>query len=67
MKIFVFLGRFLSNFLYRFLIYHRNFHLWVECWMDRKDLGPEMNGWQVLDPTPQHRSGGVWLILSVLL
>ncbi|CAN9511871.1 unnamed protein product [Ophioblennius macclurei] len=37
-----------------------NFHVWVECWMDRTDLGPEMNGWQVLDPTPQERSGGVF-------
>lgn len=35
--------------------------------MDRKDLGPELNGWQVLDPTPQERSGGLWLILSILL
>lgn len=37
-----------------------NFHVWVECWMDRIDMGPEMNGWQVLDPTPQQRSGGVF-------
>ncbi|XP_029947479.1 transglutaminase 5, like [Salarias fasciatus] len=37
-----------------------NFHVWVECWMDRRDLGSEMNGWQVLDPTPQQRSGGVF-------
>uniref|UniRef100_A0A8C5HWD1 protein-glutamine gamma-glutamyltransferase n=2 Tax=Gouania willdenowi TaxID=441366 RepID=A0A8C5HWD1_GOUWI len=37
-----------------------NFHVWVECWMDRRDLGSEMNGWQVLDPTPQHRSKGVY-------
>uniref|UniRef100_A0A674MUY2 protein-glutamine gamma-glutamyltransferase n=1 Tax=Takifugu rubripes TaxID=31033 RepID=A0A674MUY2_TAKRU len=37
-----------------------NFHVWVECWMERNDLGPEMNGWQVLDPTPQERSGGVF-------
>ncbi|CAF96527.1 unnamed protein product, partial [Tetraodon nigroviridis] len=37
-----------------------NFHVWVECWMDRNDLGPEMKGWQVLDPTPQERSGGVF-------
>lgn len=57
----------LSNFLSHFLIHHRNFHVWVECWMHRKDLGPEMNGWQVLDPTPQQRSGGVFLILSALL
>ncbi|KAM4741248.1 transglutaminase 5, like [Anableps anableps] len=37
-----------------------NFHVWVECWMSRRDLGPEMDGWQVLDPTPQERSGGVF-------
>ncbi|CAG5979073.1 unnamed protein product [Menidia menidia] len=37
-----------------------NFHVWVECWMTRRDLGPEMDGWQVLDPTPQERSGGVY-------
>ncbi|XP_013864072.1 transglutaminase 5, like [Austrofundulus limnaeus] len=37
-----------------------NFHVWVECWMTRKDLGSDMNGWQVLDPTPQQRSEGVF-------
>ncbi|XP_071351172.1 transglutaminase 5, like [Trachinotus anak] len=37
-----------------------NFHVWVECWMNRKDLGSGMDGWQVLDPTPQERSGGVF-------
>ncbi|KAM9361601.1 transglutaminase 5, like [Symphorus nematophorus] len=37
-----------------------NFHVWVECWMTRQDLGPGMDGWQVLDPTPQERSGGVY-------
>ncbi|XP_030277235.1 transglutaminase 5, like isoform X1 [Sparus aurata] len=37
-----------------------NFHVWVECWMTRRDLGKEMDGWQVLDPTPQERSGGVF-------
>ncbi|XP_065810725.1 transglutaminase 5, like [Labrus bergylta] len=37
-----------------------NFHVWVECWMTRQDLAPGMNGWQVLDPTPQERSGGVY-------
>ncbi|XP_022068145.2 transglutaminase 5, like [Acanthochromis polyacanthus] len=37
-----------------------NFHVWVEGWMARQDLGTEMNGWQVLDPTPQERSGGVF-------
>ncbi|XP_047437950.1 transglutaminase 5, like [Mugil cephalus] len=37
-----------------------NFHVWVECWMSRNDLGTGMDGWQVLDPTPQERSGGVF-------
>ncbi|KAG7493407.1 protein-glutamine gamma-glutamyltransferase 5-like [Solea senegalensis] len=37
-----------------------NFHVWVECWMTRKDLVSGMDGWQVLDPTPQNRSGGVF-------
>ncbi|XP_054607912.2 transglutaminase 5, like isoform X1 [Nothobranchius furzeri] len=37
-----------------------NFHVWVECWMTRKDLGSDMDGWQVLDPTPQQRSNGVF-------
>ncbi|XP_028262071.1 transglutaminase 5, like [Parambassis ranga] len=37
-----------------------NFHVWVECWMSRPDLGSGMDGWQVLDPTPQERSGGVF-------
>uniref|UniRef100_A0A8C8ES48 Transglutaminase-like domain-containing protein n=1 Tax=Oncorhynchus tshawytscha TaxID=74940 RepID=A0A8C8ES48_ONCTS len=34
-----------------------NFHVWVECWMSRPDLGPGFDGWQVLDPTPQEKSG----------
>uniref|UniRef100_G3NLL8 Transglutaminase-like domain-containing protein n=1 Tax=Gasterosteus aculeatus aculeatus TaxID=481459 RepID=G3NLL8_GASAC len=33
-----------------------NFHVWVECWMTRGDLGAEFDGWQVVDPTPQERS-----------
>ncbi|XP_060925126.1 transglutaminase 5, like [Limanda limanda] len=37
-----------------------NFHVWVECWMTRPDIGVDMDGWQVLDPTPQNRSGGVF-------
>ncbi|KAG8007627.1 Protein-glutamine gamma-glutamyltransferase 5, partial [Nibea albiflora] len=37
-----------------------NFHVWVECWMTRRDLGSGMDGWQVLDPTPQERSDGVF-------
>ncbi|XP_072539448.1 transglutaminase 5, like [Salminus brasiliensis] len=37
-----------------------NFHVWVECWMKRADLGGSFDGWQVLDPTPQERSGGMF-------
>lgn len=37
-----------------------NFHVWVECWMTRDDLGPGFDGWQVLDPTPQERSEGMF-------
>ncbi|KAM6930115.1 protein-glutamine gamma-glutamyltransferase 5-like [Lycodopsis pacificus] len=35
-----------------------NFHVWVECWMRRGDLGAEFDGWQVVDPTPQEKSAG---------
>ncbi|XP_054602147.2 protein-glutamine gamma-glutamyltransferase 5 [Nothobranchius furzeri] len=37
-----------------------NFHVWVECWMRRFDLSAEFDGWQVVDPTPQEKSGGVF-------
>ncbi|XP_075951458.1 protein-glutamine gamma-glutamyltransferase 5-like [Anarhichas minor] len=37
-----------------------NFHVWVECWMRRGDLGAEFDGWQVVDPTPQEKSAGVY-------
>ncbi|XP_021012711.1 protein-glutamine gamma-glutamyltransferase Z [Mus caroli] len=37
-----------------------NFHVWNECWMLRKDLPPGYNGWQVLDPTPQQTSSGLF-------
>ncbi|XP_056606610.1 protein-glutamine gamma-glutamyltransferase 5-like isoform X2 [Triplophysa dalaica] len=37
-----------------------NFHVWVESWMKRPDLGKEYDGWQVLDPTPQETSGGMY-------
>ncbi|XP_035243190.1 transglutaminase 5, like [Anguilla anguilla] len=37
-----------------------NFHVWVECWMTRRDLGSGFDGWQVLDPTPQERSNGIF-------
>ncbi|XP_054655733.1 protein-glutamine gamma-glutamyltransferase 5-like isoform X2 [Dunckerocampus dactyliophorus] len=37
-----------------------NFHVWVECWMRRPDLGPGFDGWQVVDPTPQEKSAGMY-------
>ncbi|XP_039858742.1 protein-glutamine gamma-glutamyltransferase 2-like isoform X1 [Simochromis diagramma] len=39
-----------------------NFHVWVEGWMKRPDLmkGDIYDGWQVLDPTPQEESEGVF-------
>ncbi|KTG38050.1 hypothetical protein cypCar_00040940 [Cyprinus carpio] len=38
----------------------RNFHVWVESWMKRPDLSRGYDGWQVLDPTPQERSEGMF-------
>ncbi|XP_056606603.1 protein-glutamine gamma-glutamyltransferase 5-like [Triplophysa dalaica] len=37
-----------------------NFHVWVESWMKRPDLGQRFDGWQVLDPTPQEISAGMY-------
>ncbi|XP_027502107.1 protein-glutamine gamma-glutamyltransferase 2 [Corapipo altera] len=37
-----------------------NFHCWVESWMARPDLAGDYDGWQVLDPTPQEKSEGVF-------
>uniref|UniRef100_A0A671VDD9 protein-glutamine gamma-glutamyltransferase n=1 Tax=Sparus aurata TaxID=8175 RepID=A0A671VDD9_SPAAU len=37
-----------------------NFHCWVESWMRRDDLPKGNDGWQVLDPTPQELSDGVF-------
>ncbi|XP_062265184.1 protein-glutamine gamma-glutamyltransferase 2-like [Platichthys flesus] len=39
-----------------------NYHVWVEGWMKRPDLkeGDKYDGWQVLDPTPQEKSNGVY-------
>ncbi|KAF4096311.1 protein-glutamine gamma-glutamyltransferase 2a [Onychostoma macrolepis] len=37
-----------------------NFHVWVENWMTRPDLALGYEGWQANDPTPQHRSEGVF-------
>lgn len=36
----------------------RNFHVWNEGWMARRDLPPGYGGWQVLDATPQELSQG---------
>uniref|UniRef100_A0A3P9QE38 Protein-glutamine gamma-glutamyltransferase 2 n=1 Tax=Poecilia reticulata TaxID=8081 RepID=A0A3P9QE38_POERE len=40
----------------------KNFHVWVEGWMRRPDLGEDgrYDGWQVLDGTPQEKSEGVF-------
>uniref|UniRef100_A0A8C6NWD6 Protein-glutamine gamma-glutamyltransferase 2 n=1 Tax=Nothobranchius furzeri TaxID=105023 RepID=A0A8C6NWD6_NOTFU len=39
-----------------------NFHVWVEGWMRRPDLAKnnKYDGWQVLDPTPQEKSDGMF-------
>ncbi|XP_018419818.1 PREDICTED: protein-glutamine gamma-glutamyltransferase 5-like [Nanorana parkeri] len=37
-----------------------NFHVWCECWMARRDLPLGYGGWQVLDPTPQETSDGIY-------
>ncbi|XP_069549902.1 protein-glutamine gamma-glutamyltransferase 2-like [Brachyistius frenatus] len=37
-----------------------NFHVWVDSWMTRPDLGQRFDGWQTSDPTPQERSEGVF-------
>ncbi|XP_077586275.1 protein-glutamine gamma-glutamyltransferase 2-like [Stigmatopora nigra] len=37
-----------------------NFHVWVDSWMRRPDLGKEFDGWQTSDPTPQEKSDGVY-------
>uniref|UniRef100_A0A3P9QFK6 Protein-glutamine gamma-glutamyltransferase 2 n=1 Tax=Poecilia reticulata TaxID=8081 RepID=A0A3P9QFK6_POERE len=39
-----------------------NFHVWVEGWMRRPDLAKDgkYDGWQVVDPTPQERSEGLF-------
>ena len=35
---------------------HRNYHVWVECWMERPDLSGHYGGWQAVDATPQEPS-----------
>uniref|UniRef100_UPI003AACCF21 protein-glutamine gamma-glutamyltransferase 2-like n=1 Tax=Centroberyx gerrardi TaxID=166262 RepID=UPI003AACCF21 len=37
-----------------------NFHVWVDNWMTRPDLGSGFDGWQASDPTPQEKSEGVF-------
>ncbi|XP_039459984.1 protein-glutamine gamma-glutamyltransferase 2-like isoform X2 [Oreochromis aureus] len=37
-----------------------NFHVWVDSWMTRPDLGQKFDGWQTSDPTPQETSEGVF-------
>lgn len=37
-----------------------NFHVWVDSWMTRPDLGSEYDGWQTSDPTPQETSDGIY-------
>ncbi|KFQ25330.1 Protein-glutamine gamma-glutamyltransferase 6, partial [Mesitornis unicolor] len=37
-----------------------NFHVWNESWFIRRDLGSFYDGWQVLDPTPQEKSKGIY-------
>ena len=34
----------------------RNYHVWVEGWMERPDLKGAYGGWQALDATPQELS-----------
>ncbi|KAJ0064131.1 hypothetical protein NL108_000993, partial [Boleophthalmus pectinirostris] len=41
-------------------LFCRNFHVWVDSWMSRPDLGPEYSGWQASDPTPQETSEGIF-------
>ncbi|XP_018419794.1 PREDICTED: erythrocyte membrane protein band 4.2-like [Nanorana parkeri] len=35
-----------------------HFHVWNECWMERKDLFKGFGGWQVLDATAQLKYNG---------
>ncbi|KAJ4940907.1 hypothetical protein JOQ06_027198 [Pogonophryne albipinna] len=39
-----------------------NYHVWVEAWMRRPDLSEDgaFDGWQVVDPTPQEESNGIF-------
>jgi len=37
-----------------------NFHVWSEAWFRRQDLRGSAHGWQIIDATPQERSGAMW-------
>ncbi|KAM3922480.1 protein-glutamine gamma-glutamyltransferase 6-like [Leptodactylus fuscus] len=39
-----------------------NFHVWVEAWFARSDIGAPYDGWQVLDATPQEESEGIYCL-----
>ncbi|XP_018093877.2 protein 4.2-like [Xenopus laevis] len=41
-----------------------NFHVWNECWMERRDLSSEYNGWQVFDATAQQLKSNDELCVS---
>lgn len=36
----------------------RNFHVWNDVWMKRRDLPSGFDGWQAIDSTPQEQSQG---------
>lgn len=47
------------NVILFYSVYIRNYHCWNEVWMLRTDLGAkDVDGWQVIDATPQEESGG---------
>ncbi|XP_049869719.1 annulin isoform X2 [Pectinophora gossypiella] len=37
-----------------------NYHVWNEVWMERPDIGPEYDGWQAIDSTPQETSDNIY-------
>lgn len=36
-----------------------NFHVWNECWLNRRDLPDGYAGWQAVDATPQEDANGI--------
>ena len=36
-----------------------NFHVWNECWLNRRDLPDGYSGWQAVDATPQEDANGI--------